>query len=783
MKNNKMYRAKKFIKNTFNKESSIYLIIVESPSKCGKIENYLGSQYKCIASKGHLRALDSYKKYDIKFKNIEEKISHINFMTSIIKQYPKENIILATDDDREGEAIAWHICEIFDLPVKSTKRITFNEITKDAIQKSIKSPKIINEKLVESQKARQVLDVIVGYKISPLLWKYAYNNKDNSLSAGRCQTPALRLVYDNFLKNKENIDESKHKITGWFFSKNIEFHLSKELDTQDDVKSFLKKSINFKHELKISSPREINKAPPEPFNTSKLLQISSQLLNNSPANTMKLCQTLYQEGLITYMRTDNKKYSKEFINKSTQFIKERHGEEYLGNTENVEKKDNKDPHEAIRVSDINTSSISRETKLNSLYRLIWTNTIESVMCEAKYKIIDCEITAPDELKYKNIIEIPIFLGWKKIKSKEEDKTDNQNQNSSTLLYLNTIVKQKTQINYNKIKSTEIIHIKHSHYNESNLIKKLEELEIGRPSTFSTFIETIQQRGYVKKTNIEGKTIDSIDYILENDEIIKSKVKKTFGNENNKLVLQPVGELVIIFLLKYFEELFSYDYTKNMENELDNILNETLDDWTIVCRNCENKIKELSKPLKNLSKEVYKLDDKNEFVFSKYGATIRELLPDGKYEYKNIKKDISIDLDKLKEGYYKVNELLEEKDKYMGKYDNVDLYVKTGMYGLYAEWGDNKKTLASLKKNINNITFEEVEKFLNNKNESSNILRNINENISVRKGKFGPYVYYKTKTMKQPKFFNLKKFKEGFTYCKEEVLINWLNETYNVIIET
>ncbi len=782
MKNNKTYRPKKFVKNVFNKESSIYLIIVESPSKCAKIENYLGSQYKCIASKGHLRELESYKKYDIKFKNIEEKVSHIHFMTSIIKQYPKENVILATDDDREGEAIAWHICEIFELPVKTTKRITFNEITKDAIQKSIQSPKIINEKLVDSQKARQVLDVIVGYKISPLLWKYAYNNKDNSLSAGRCQTPALRLVYDNFLKKKENLDESKHKISGWFFSKNIEFHLSKELDNEDDVKSFLKKSINFKHELKISSPREINKPPPDPFNTSKLLQVSSQLLNNSPTNTMKLCQTLYQDGLITYMRTDNKKYSKEFINKSTQFVKERHGKEYIGNTEKVEKKDNKDPHEAIRVSDINTSSISRDAKLNSLYRLIWTNTIESVMSEAKYKVVDCEISAPDELKYKNTIEIPVFLGWKKIKNKEEDITENQNQNSNTLLYLNTIAKQKSQINYNKIKSTVIIHTKHSHYNESNLIKKLEELEIGRPSTFSTFIETIQQRGYVKKMNIEGTTIDSIDYILENDKISKNKVQKTFGNENNKLVLQPIGELVIIFLMKYFEELFSYDYTKNMENDLDNILNETLDDWTSVCKNCENKIKELSKPLKNLSKEVYKLDDKNEFLFSKYGATIRELQSDGKYEYKNIKKDIKIDLDKLKEGGYKLSELLEDKDKYMGKYDNMDLYVKTGMYGLYAEWGDNKKTLASLKKNISNITFEEIEKFLN-KNESSNILRSINENISIRKGKFGPYVYYKTKTMKQPQFFNLKKFKEGFTYCKEEVLINWLNETYSVTIET
>ena len=681
-----------------------------------------------------------------------------------------------------GGAVAAALKTTTPTTKNTTKRITFNEITRSAIQNAGQNPKTIIMKVVEAQQARQVLDVIVGYKISPFLWKYAYNNKDNSLSAGRCQTPALRLIYDNHVKKLESSQEHKHKITGWFFTKNIDFLLNRELDSEKEVVDFLKKSIKFDHKLSVSSPRLSNKSPPEPLNTSKLLQTSSSLLSISPTDTMKLCQILYQDGLITYMRTDSKKYSEDFLKNVEKYVIEKHGERYIGDLDRVMKKDNKDPHEAIRVTDIKLSTIKRETRINNLYRLIWTNTIESTMCDAVYNVVDCIITAPNYYKYKNTIESPIFLGWKKIKSKE-DETQVQNANNGLLMYLNTIEKQKTNVIYNKITSNEIVHKNHSHYNECNLIKKLEDLEIGRPSTFSTFVDTIQQRGYVKKQNVEGEKLQIINITLEEEKITKKKEEKIIGNENNKLVIQPIGIMVIEFLLKYFEELFSYDYTKNMEENLDNILNGISENWTSICKNCETKIKNLSQPLKNLTKEIYMIDEKNDFTFSKYGATIREKREDGSYEYKSVKKDIKIDLDKLKQGSYTLDELLETKEKYMGKYEDEDMFLKNGKYGLYVEWGENKKTLNQTKKTIETITMEDIEKIIKSKNDSANILRVINNNISVRKGKFGPYVYYKRKDMKQPQFFNIKKFKEGFTYCKEEVLINWLNETYNIPIET
>ena len=782
MSYNKFKKFNKYTKKTnekkdFNKGISKYLIIVESPSKCGKIESYLGLDYKCIASMGHFREVDTFKNYDVKYKYIESKESHINFMKSIISQYPKENIILATDDDREGESIAWHLCDVFNLSIESTKRIKFNEITQNAIKKSVENPEIINMKLVNSQKARQILDIIVGYKISPMLWKYAYNGKNNSLSACRCQTPALRLIYDNYLKGKDNVEQHSYKITGWFLSKNIEFTLNKELEGEKNTLDFLKKSVIFQHKLSIASPRQVLKVPPEPFNTSKLLQYVNQTLHYSPSDTMSLCQKLYQDGYITYMRTENKKYSEDFLEKANSYIEIEFGEDYKGDNKKIQIFDTTNPHEAIRVTDISRKKINSESRMDTLYNLIWRNTVESCMNDALYSVIDCEITAPDKMKYKNIIESPIFLGWKKLKS-DINETELQNSNRAMLLYLETISKQNENVKYNKIKSIETIHLKHSHYNESGLIKKLEELEIGRPSTFATFVDTIQQRGYVKKQDIEGKKIKIMDYELEGESIKKIKGEKVVGNEKNKLVIQTIGLVVIEFLIKHFEDIFSYDYTKEMESELDNILQGIIEEWNEICKNCEKKIKELIKPLKDLKKETYELDENKELIFSQYGPSIRITLEDGSVEYKSVKKSINLDLEKLKNKEYNVDDLIEVKEKYLGKYEDLDVYVKLGMYGVYAEWGENKKTLNSTKKKLENITLEDFESVLT-KNSDSNILRTINENISVRKGKYGPYVYYKRKDMSKPEFYNIKKFKEGFTYCKEEVLINWLNEQYNI----
>jgi len=281
-----------------NTNDSIFLVIVESPSKCSKIEHYLGPNYKCIASMGHLRQIKGLKSISTKdtflptFDVIEDKISHINKMDKIIADFTIENIFLATDDDREGEAIAWHICDLFKLPL-TTKRIIFHEITKTAIQDAIKKPTTINMSLVMAQQTRQILDLIVGYKISPFLWRYLYNNKDNSLSAGRCQTPALRLIYDNEKNNSKELTKT-YKINGFFTQKKIKFELEKQLENEDLLLEFLEKSKTHTYNLQVEPQKLSTSNPPRPFCTSKLLQTANSLLQMSPKETMNHCQQLYQ---------------------------------------------------------------------------------------------------------------------------------------------------------------------------------------------------------------------------------------------------------------------------------------------------------------------------------------------------------------------------------------------------------------------------------------------------------------------------------------------------------
>jgi DNA topoisomerase-1 len=775
--------------------NATYLIIVESPSKCSKIEGFLGSDYCCIASKGHIRSIEGLKSIDTKktfeptFSIIEEKTNHVEYMRSIISRFSKNNIILASDDDREGEAIAWHICKIFDLPLETTKRILFHEITKTAIVEAIKNPTTINMKLVQAQHARQVLDMIVGYKISPFLWKYLYHNKSNSLSAGRCQTPALRLVYDND-KNKNAGLETRYKTTGSFFSKQILFELNHEFETKEKVIEFLEKSKGFSHILKIGSQRETKKSPPKPFNTSRLLQTASNMLHISPNETMKLCQTLYQNGMITYMRTDSVKYAGNFLNQVNQYIiNEFQSPEYLGNMEVLENKDKNNPHEAIRVTHIETKNISQEGedigRLSSMYRLIWRNSIESCMSEARYNSTDIKLSAPLEKEYKYTIEVPIFLGWKKVSEKNNEKgeTERQNESGSLLMYFNTISQSKNLITYNYIDSIVVVRNTHTHYTEATLINTLEELGIGRPSTFASIVDTIQERGYVKRTNLEGETKKCEEFRLQGNELKKIEKERTFGNEKNKLVLQPVGLLTIEFLITHFQKMFEYEYTKCMEDTLDDITTGKEKDWSNICKLCYNEIKELAKPMAKLEKQIYHLDDTHDFIFEKFGPVIRSKKEDGSFEYKNVKKELKIDLEKLKNGGYTADELYEIKDNYLGKYEDLDMYIKTGKFGPYVEWGENRESIKKITKPLNEITLKDVVEYLGSditvKNKS--VLRVFTPELSIRKGKFGPYAYYKRENMSKPEFYNIKKFPEGFSVCQPETFIQWIKTTYNVPI--
>lgn len=792
----KIFKKKRGVKNGGKNatpagpgEEARWLIIVESPSKCEKIESYLGSQYGCISSKGHIRTIDGIKAIDTKgtfeptFTIIEEKKDHVEWMRGVISKFDTKNIILASDDDREGEAIAWHICQVFGLPVETTQRIIFHEVTQPALKSAVAAPTTINMAVVKAQHARQVLDILVGYKISPYLWKYIFNSKAHSLSAGRCQTPALRLVYDNEKEKTYSKLEIKYKTTGFFFNTNLEYDLNKEFENKEEVLDFLEKSKNFQHTLSMHPAKEGVRAPPKPLNTSRILQLSSNILHASPKETMDLCQKLYQQGHITYMRTESSQYSPVFLEKVKEYITAEYGEKYLGDLSRVANKDTNNPHEAIRVTNLAVMQIpTTETRVGSMYRLIWKNTVESCMADAIYSNTKSIIRAPLELEYHYTVEIPIFLGWKKISAK--DTNNEQNDGVAVQLFLKSIT---SCFPSKRVECSLTAKNKHSHYSEAGLIQKLEDLGIGRPSTFATIVETIMDRGYVKKADVTG-TMIKCDEFRMTDSIIETVTKeRVFGNEKNKLVIQPIGTITVEFLLKTFERLFSYDYTKNMETDLDLISTGREPDWAKICANCLKDIKDHSHKIRETTKQTYSIDDCHSLIFAPFGPIIKHVYKDDNDEDKTnflqVKKDINIDLEKARKGEYTLDDLLEIKNNCLGEYDGSPLYLKTGKYGPYVTWSksgvDKRESVKSIQKPLSEITIEDVEKVLAgslNKVEN-NILRRLNDHLSVRKGKFGPYIFYQRPNMKKPEFFNMKKFNQGFMTCEADVIIQWVKTTY------
>jgi DNA topoisomerase-1 len=650
--------------------------------------------------------------------------------------------------------------------------------------------------------------MIVGYKISPLLWKFLYSNKENSLSAGRCQTPALRLVYDKEKSDSKKEMKMVYKTTGSFFQENMIFELSKDLETKREMEDFLEKSKVFQHILSISPLVKKDATPPKPFNTSNLLQTVSNHLHISPKETMSLCQQLYQDGYITYMRTDSIKYSASFITEITKYIQEKYDsrhslssfkKSHLGNLSNIENKDETNPHEAIRVTHLEYNSIPSENpRLSSLYKLIWRNTVESCMSNYEYNVRKAMITAPDQLQYINNIEIPLFLGWKKVvESQTSSKTETQNSGAGMLLFLESVEKSGKPVKYNYIKSNISVRNTEHHYTEASLIKELETYGIGRPSTFASIIDTIQERGYVKRMDIEGKPIHITEYELKEEEITIQNIEKTFGKEKNKLVIQPLGILSCEFLISHFENLFSYDYTKDLEMELDEIACGTREKWYDTCEKCTRTIKEQMKKI-DIQKPEFKIDEQHTLVYEKYGPVIRvnnDTEKEGgkekeKGEYKSVKKDIIIDLEKVKRGEYKLEDLLEIEESSLGKYEEEEVFLKNGKYGWYVQWGSKTQSIKDLEKKtpIESITIEQIIQFIekksgaiSEKSEGINrsILRVFTPNLSLRKGKYGNYIFYKRENMQSPQFFNLKGFKGSPMMCDKTLLVDWINEKYKI----
>ena len=785
------------------------LVIVESPAKCKKIESYLGPGYKCIASYGHLRELKSLEninrlnQYNIFFDNVDDskKKKHIEFMRKDV--LAAEEVILATDDDREGEAIAWHICKIFDLDPIMTKRIVFHEITENALQSAIMHPRTIKMNVVHAQQARQVLDLVVGFKVSPLLWKQI---SQTGLSAGRCQTPALRLVYDNQKEIEASPGTTVYTTIGYFGNKCIPFELNKLLGEEREVQTFLQSSIPFSHIFSRSDLKRVLREPPEPLTTSMLQQVASNEMRIPPKETMKICQTLYEAGYITYMRTDSKKYSPDFISSAKKYIlttfcedKYIHPEidaHAVGSEAKILKKEKKsskkdatpinlaqEAHEAIRpthieIKDINDDLTAREKKM---YKIIWENALESCMSAAIfYTFIATLTTCLQGVEYRSTQELIDFPGWKMVKG----KFSNVNKEYSYLQQL----KIGSVLPYKKVTSKVGITGTKQHYSEAKLVQLLEEKGIGRPSTFSTLIDKIQERGYVTKQDVPGRKISCKEFALEEMKITEEVVEKEFGAEKGKLVVQPLGVLVINYLVQHFDSLFNYNYTKEMEDELDKISNGLVEPWYKPCEECWTQTETICDTLKKEKKQDVRIDENHVYLIAKYGPTIKYTNPDdGAISFKRVKKDI--DIEKLQRGGYKLEEILEDKTNVesIGEYQGHPLFVKKGKFGRYAEWGTNKKSLATFgNRPIENIEFDdiiaEIEKNgvpIDGQKPESNIVREISETTSIRKGQYGDYIFYKSKKMKKPSFLKLDGCKLDYKTCNTHFIKDWIQEKYGV----
>jgi len=794
------------------------LVIVESPAKCKKIEGYLGGGYKVIASFGHLRTISGLEAIDIK-NNFTTSYSVINEPLKL-KQIEKirteiasaDEVILATDDDREGEAIAWHICDLFGLSVTTCKRIIFHEITEAAIQSAIAYPTKINMDLVKAQQSRQILDLLVGYTISPILWNNVSKTHNASLSAGRCQTPALRLVYENYLDIKKSPGKSVYNTVGYFTNLNLPFELNKQFESKEIITDFLEQSKIFDFVCNTTTPKKVIKKAPEPLTTSGLQQLASNELHISPKDTMKYAQQLYEGGYITYMRTDSKKYSKEFVENVKQYISKTHGEQYISQTidnlvvsikeeeisdlqDKKRKKKSKvleekgipkpqEAHEAIRPVDININLVSLDiekdpkSKANKLYELIRKRTLESCMPSAQYNSISCKIEAPLDATFVYKAEQPIFLGFQilHIGKAEPDKSYH---------YLVSL-KQGLSVNYKKMESKlSIIELK-SHYTEARLVQLLEEKGIGRPSTFASLIDKIEERKYVEKQNIAGKEIECTDFVLSDNIVSQTISKREFGNEKGKLVILPLGIIVIEFLLSQFDGFFNYDYTKNMEDTLDNIANGKTN-WITLCETCHNNLTALTNEAKDLKRFQLEIDDNHTLIIGKYGPVIKYVDPHDKkiISFLPTKKDL--DLEELKHIpelslEHVIDKTTSNKDA-IGKYQGKDLFIKKGKFGIYAQWG---KDTRSLKEgfSMENINYIDVITYLDkdtvlDPNKPVGLVRELNSHLSIRTGKYGDYIFYKKPRAKKPDFLKLNGFDSDYKKCDKILILNWIKQTYKV----
>jgi len=736
------------------------LVIVESPGKIAKISKILGNDYIVMASVGHIRNLNP-KNLSIDVNNNFEpeyvitKKSVVSDLKSAVKKC--NEVILAADEDREGEAIAASLAEV--LKLKNPKRIVFNAITKNEILNALKNPKSIDQKMVDAQKTRMILDKIVGYRLSPLLW----NNVGHGLSAGRVQSVVTRLVIDREDKINEFSSESNFKVNGIF--------LSNGSDMKTTLHNLEKKSSNsFKGSIfKTNKEEEINKLfkvfldskfhvenifdkksvrnPSPPFITSSLQQEASYKLGFTPKRTMSVAQKLYEKGYITYMRTDSTSLSKEAMDDCKNYIKKEYGNKFYKERQYSNKSKNaQEAHEAIRPTKIEKTKVGDDEQ-NRLYNLIWKRTVASQMSSAEIsnKFIQIEITHNKKIPYyfETSIETIEFEGFLKVynlKNKEKDDEDEDSDENKP-----SIVPKKGEIlNYKEIIGTEEYSKSIGRYNEASLVKDLESKGIGRPSTFANVITKIQDKGYVQRKDMNGEKKKSQIITLKNSKISKKSKEVTLGKEKNKLVPTNTGRMVTKYLLSNFDDVMDYTFTADMEALLDKVA-EGDKSWLSVLNEfykpfdkTYQKLYDSSSGPKSegeligihteLKREIYK-------TTTKYGPVVKMKGSTGNgIKYASIVDPYSISNITLKQAM----ELLKFPME-LGNYKENEILLQKGPHGYYLKYNSRNYSVED-----KNISLDDAIEII--KGKEKDIIKEIKDKskiYTIKNGEYGPYISYKS----------------------------------------
>jgi DNA topoisomerase-1 len=731
------------------------LLIVESPAKAKTIEKILGSDFEVKSCYGHIRDLekdamgiDVNKGFKPRYIVSEEKEKVVKELKQLAKK--SGEVWLATDEDREGEAISWHLCEVLGLDPASTKRIVFHEITKPAIKSAVEKPRTVDMNLVNAQQARRILDRIVGFELSPILWRKM--SMRGNLSAGRVQSVAVRLIVEREREINSFNTISTFKIEGFFLAKdingkNIIFKAEgTKKNNPEDAQKFLESCKGATYEVADIQKKPAKKTPAAPFTTSTLQQEASRKLGYGVSKTMILAQKLYEAGHISYMRTDSVSLSQTALEDISKQITDSYGKQYLQNRRFKNKNESaQEAHEAIRPTYMEKSQVDIVDS-QRLYDLIWKRTMASQMADAELEKTIAEINiSTNKEKLQAEGEVMKFDGFLKVYNESKDEED-ENEEADTEGMLPPLVKGQ-QLELNELVATERYSRPQPRYTEASLVKKLEELGIGRPSTYAPTISTVLKRGYVEKRDKEGVKRDYRVIKLKKDQLEKATEQENTGAEKSKLFPTDLGAVITDFLLLHFDNVMDYGFTAKIESQFDHIA-EGKQDWSLMLQDFytpfKKEVEETMETAERISGErdlgLDPTTDKKIIArMGRYGPMVQlgdTADTEDKAKFAKLKVDQSIETISLEEALE-----LFKLPRMLGEFEGEQVQVNIGRFGPYIA---HNKLFYSLPKEFDpyEINLEEAAPFIVEKRTAKNE-RTIKvfekEKIQLLKGPYGPYI--------------------------------------------